>query len=52
MYHAKETVRKTLEMKLEQAQKFSAPLALKGEQVSHTVDSFLSALEYHFGKKG
>lgn len=52
MYHAKETVRKSLETKLGQASKQVAPLTLKGEKVSHTVDSFLSALDYHFGKKG
>jgi hypothetical protein len=52
MWQAKETVRKNLETRLEQASTQAAPLALKGEKVSHTVDSFLSALEYHFGKKG
>lgn len=52
MYNAQETLRKTLATKLDQASKQAAPLTLKGEQVSHTVDSFLSALEYHYGKKG
>lgn len=52
MWEAKETVRKSLETKIEQASKNFAPLTLQGEKVSHTVDSFLSALEYHYGKKG
>jgi hypothetical protein len=52
MYHAKETTRKSLETRLTQASKQVAPIALKGEKVLHTVESFLSTLEYHLGKKG